>query len=409
MKIAYVLQDFPRLSETFVLREIRELQRRGHRIAVFALRDPGETCRHGNGVDAVGADLTYASSLPAAERCRAFFRYVRQRPVACGRVVLALLRDTVRHPRAFAATWRWLPVAFAFARRIESRGIPHVHAHFAGLPADIARIVDIVTDGVVTVAAHAWDIHGQSGDVLRRRLHGARAVVTCSRDGHTALAGKVTNGTPLHRIPHGLPLERFAAAPAPPDPGPPRILAVGRLVPKKGFADLVAACALLRDRDIDVRCEIVGEGPERDRLERAIATAELADAVTLSGALPQDEVASRYAAATLVVHPAVQTGVGDREGIPNVVLEAMATRRPVVATRSGGIPEVVRNGITGKLVAPRDPNALADAIASLLNDPERRTVLAQAGHRHVKAAYDIVTNVGKLDALFLAVQKNAKT
>jgi len=180
----------------------------------------------------------------------------------------------------------------------------------------------------------------------------------------------------------------------------PLLLSVGQLKEKKGFSYLIEACRFLKNRGYDFRCEIVGEGPKRAELEALITALDLDGTVVLQGALPHSEVVARYAQATLFALACVLAEDGDRDGIPNVVLEAMAMQVPVVSTRLSGIPEVVEDGLTGLLVQPGDAKTLADALARLLDAPDLRERLGRQGRKRVEERFNSRNNVGQLIELF---------
>ncbi len=180
------------------------------------------------------------------------------------------------------------------------------------------------------------------------------------------------------------------------------ILAVGRLVEKKGLNYLVEACTLLRERGIPFRCLLVGGGPLRDHLRAQIAALGLAGSVSLLGARTQEDLVDIYRQATLLALPCVVLENGDRDGIPNVLVEAMGMGLPVVSTRISGIPELVDHGRNGLLVPPRDAAALAEAMAALLADPAQRQRLQAEAHRTITSRFDLAQNAARLEALFAA-------
>ena len=402
--VAYLLKRYPRLSETFILHEILELERQGMDLRLYSLLNPAE--------EIVQADVA---------RVRAPVRYL---PAGRGAIVpflrahLSLLR---RDPR------RYLGVAVYLAQRRRSRaalkhfaragwltlelerdGVTHLHAHFAHGPASVAHFVHLLTELPYSVTAHAKDIYTSPPDLLAVKLRAARFVVTCTGYNARYLAGVVGNGAAwrIHRIYHGLDLRLFSPGDgAPPVDGPdttPLVLAVGRLVEKKGFPDLIAAVRLLVDRGYDVRLRIVGGGALRDVLRRQIIDAGLEDRATLLGPRPQEQLIALYRAATIVALPSVVTENGDRDGIPNVLVEAMRLGVPVVSTAVSGIPELVIEGETGLLVPPGDPPALAAALARLLDDTTLRGRLVAGGARHVRREFDLAANTARLKALLLS-------
>jgi glycosyltransferase involved in cell wall biosynthesis len=262
--------------------------------------------------------------------------------------------------------------------------------------------------------AHARDIYTSPPDLLVVKIRAARFVVTCT--GYNArhlaeLVGDETAGS-IHRIYHGLDLHKFSPSAEPPAqlgsaPGrvqprdTPTILAVGRLVEKKGYPYLIDACRLLIDRGYAVRLRIVGGGEMKDALRRHIAQVGLKERVELLGARPQDEVIDLYRTATVFALPCVVLENGDRDGIPNVLVEAMRLGLPVVSTAVSGIPELVVDEESGLLVPPRDVQALASALARLLDDPDLRARLAAAAAHRVTRQFDLAANAARLKTLLL--------
>jgi glycosyltransferase involved in cell wall biosynthesis len=395
--IAYLLKRYPRLSETFILHEILELERQGMALQVFSLLNPEEQLVHAE-VASVRAPVRY---LPAGVRAI--------RPILGAH--LALLRR---------APGRYLAVAVTMARglrqgsdvkdfvragwlagELERAGITHLHAHFAHNPAAVAHFVHLLTGMPYSVTAHAKDIYTSPPRLLGTRLRAARFVVTCTAYNAQHLASLVGLGAAarIHRIYHGIDLRLFTAGRDAPSPDRPTILAVGRLVEKKGFPYLIEAARLLVEQGYDFRVQIVGGGALRDSLQRQIAEAALEGSIELLEPRPQSELIALYRAATIVTLPSIVTDDGDRDGIPNVLVEAMRLGRPVVSTAVSGIPELVIDGETGLLVPPRDAAALACALGRLLDDGTLRQRLATGAMRHVLGHFDLASNIAQLKAL----------
>jgi glycosyltransferase involved in cell wall biosynthesis len=253
------------------------------------------------------------------------------------------------------------------------------------------------------MTAHAKDIFHESvrPEDLRRKLQDAAATVTISdynldylRDTY----GPAAEG--VRRIYNGLELERFPYKE--PRGRVPEIVAVGRLVEKKGFADLIEACSLLRDRGVEVRCRIFGLGEQEPDLRAAVERLGLGNRVRLPGPRPQGDLIKAVGRAAVFAAPCVVGGDGNRDGLPTVLLEAMALGTPCVSTDVTGIPEVLRDGETGLMVPQRDPAALADAIERLLADPELRVRLAGRARRLVEAEFDVRRNAALLRETFEA-------
>ncbi len=398
--VAYLLKRFPRLSETFILHEILELERQGVDLCIFSVLNPGEEMAH--------ADVASV---------RAAVRYLPVGRLGAWPFLHAHLRLLCRDPRRYLATatqalrWRNRAAAKHFVRAgwlalaLERAGVTHLHAHFAHGPAATAYFVHLLTDLPYSITAHAKDIYTSPPNLLAIKMRAARFVVTCTEYNRDYLAG-VAGGDAghIHRIYHGLDLRKFSLTGHSPDSDRsgdiPVILAVGRLVEKKGFSYLIEATRLLIDGGHDVRLRIIGGGELRDALQSQIDAAGLQERVTLLGARPQEELIGLYREATVFALPSIVLENGDRDGIPNVLVEAMRLGLPVVSTAVSGIPELVKDGETGLLVPPRDTVALSSALARLLTDADLRTRLTAQAAQHVTAAFDLAANAARLRALF---------
>ena len=254
--------------------------------------------------------------------------------------------------------------------------------HAAHRPAEGARAAAARLGVPYGFSVHARDARKVEATELADRARSAACVIACNPD----VAAELRRvGAEPTLVPHGADLSRFTVAPLPPAP-PLRLLAVGRLVEKKGFDDLVAAVAQVR-RPVQVK--VVGEGPEHGRLAAAIAATGLGRVVELAGPLTHHELPAEYAAAHAVVVPSVEDATGDRDGLPNVVVEAMASGRAVIGTRAGAIDSGVVDGETGLLVPARDPARLAAAIDALGADPAHRAALGAAGRARAERLFDL--------------------
>lgn len=393
--VGYLTKRFPRLSETFILDEILGLEAAGVPLRLFSIADPGEGLTQPD-VTRVASRVGYLHT--GTGRCATARDYLR-----FARAHATLLR---RDPR------RWLAVAghIAIARRhvstlkhflqagalaadLERVGAGHVHAAFAHGPASVAHFVHLLTGTPFSFAAHAKDLYLSSPDILARKVAASEFVLVCSTSAADALTRIVAaHWDPAVRhhtdkivlAPHGVDTTRFTPPPAtpPPVPGPLRVLAVGRLVPKKGYPVLLDALAELVSRGVSVRCRIVGGGALRGELAARATRLGLTRHVQFTGATTQQEIGEHYHWAEVFVQASVITADGDRDGIPNSVMEAMASGLAVVASSVAGIPEVVHDGQTGVLVAPGDPAALAGALHRLADEPARRAQLGAHANRY---------------------------
>ncbi len=381
--IGYVLNSFPVVSETFILNEIRAMEASGVPLVILPLSDRRDHVEH-----AAVQELTSTRIYPPAGR------WHRSLAVLSDHAALAL-----RRPRAYFHTlWRecarrsvWSSprsvrkrlrrflLAGWIAERARRAGVVHLHAHYAKEPLSVADLVRRLTDVPYSFAAHAKDLYTAPRRALTRCMRRARFAVTCHADGERYLkecAGPEHEDKVI-RVLHGVDTRIFHS------PAGQReqdlILAVGRLTPKKGFDDLIEACARLHRRGWKFKCVIVGEGRMRPVLLEAIAAAGLRHKVRLVDFVPQEELAAWYARASVVAVPSRVMDGGNRDGIPNVLVEGMSCGAAIVACRTGGIPEVVTHDVTGLVLAPGDPEALSEALARLLERPEAARRLGNAG------------------------------
>jgi glycosyltransferase involved in cell wall biosynthesis len=374
-RIAVLVKRFPRLSETFILNEFLELRRQGLPVELFAIMDPHE---HRSQPEALALvpEVTYIQTgrlwaeLPAA--LRAAWRY----PLGTLRAAWWAL---TRH--SFAAARNFV-YALVLVERLASGPPAHLYAHFLHTPAALALIAAKISGQPYSLAGHAKDIYTERPEDLRTRCERTRWVTTCTEANRAYLITEVGLAPGLvHVCRHGIDLARFTIPDRQPRPG--RIVSVGRLVPKKGFDVLIRACGDLSRRGIEFELVLLGGGDLHDELVTLANEQGIVDRVRLLGSRPQTDVIEQLAAAEVFALSPVVLPNGDRDGIPNVLLEAMAAGVPVVATSVSGIPEVVSDGVTGRLVPPGRPDLLADALAGLLSDPAARAGLAEGGRRFV--------------------------
>lgn len=398
-RVAYVLKMFPRFSETFILSEILELERQGLELRIFSLKRPNDALFHAD-VGAVRARVTYLPESPLraarsyATAHREVFGWNRRRYLRL--LAVALWRATKRRrPRAFKRVVQ----AVYIAPLLRREGITHVHAHFATSATSVACHLHELAGVSYSFTAHAKDIyrHAVESDSLERKLRAARFAVTVSDYNRRYLA-RFGGTDRLVRIYNGVDVQRFAPNGAACEQ-PPLVLAVGRLVEKKGFVDLVRACALLRRDGWAFRCRIVGKGELDAELRAVIAEHGLEGHVELAGPMPRERLLGLYPRASVVVAPCIVGSDGNRDGLPTVLVEAMALGVPVVATDVTGIPELVEDGRTGLLVPQHDPAALAAAIRRIVTARGEAEALARAGRVRVERHFDLRTNVARLRAL----------
>ncbi len=369
-----------------------ELERQGLPLHIFSLLKPG------------------GQTNEAAHQVQSTVTYIpRGFPGGTMRLLAAAAKRAVTSPRRFLrtvvasliryhhpATPRHLFLAAYLANELERAGITHMHAHYVNTPTTIAEMASSFTGIPYSLTAHAKDIYLSPRDTTVYKMRQARFVVTCTAFNQQYLNEMLNDegSVPIHCIHHGLNFRAFPAHVAPSSRKcvPPLILVVARLVEKKGLPYLLRACHILKESGYEFTCNIVGEGPLRPQLEQQILDLDLADRVTLQGAVTHERVIAMYAQATMQALPCVIGENGDRDGIPNVLVEAMYMGVPVISTPVSGIPELILHEQNGLLVPERDEAALALAMSRLLDDTILRRRLAVAGRKTVLAHFDMASN-----------------
>lgn len=388
--VGYVLKRYPRFSETFVVNEILAHERAGLKIDIFALGPVSET-HFQNSISEVRAPVTRYNNYQ--HNTETFW---------------VLVQEAFEKLPGFAAafnpaecTIHELAQAVKLAFEVQKRGINHLHAHFGTQAATVARLAAAFAGIGYTFTAHAKDIYFQYEEAVRldKKMRDAAATVTVSdynlaylREQYGSDADKavrIYNGMDLSKFPYS----EFGTRER-------HILAVGRLVPKKGFDVLLDAIALLKKQNVDMRCTLVGSGKLEKELADKIEALGIGGSITMAGPMPQQDIIRMMKAANMVVAPCVVSEDGDRDGLPTVLLEAMALGTPVISTQVAGIPELVSDGLTGLCVPERDPQALADAMKRLLDDHDLCRTLSRNGRDLIEREYDEDRNAAQLRRVF---------
>lgn len=398
MKIGYITSRFPKLTETFVLYEIVAMDRQNVPTALFPLLATRQRVVHPE-VPALRDRIRFHPflSLPILS---AVGHYARRRPRALWGALREVLRGTWGSANFFVGAIGIFPKAVRIAFEMEAAGVTHVHAHFANHPTVAALVVHRLTGIPFSFTAHGHDIHVERR-MLREKIDASSFAVMISEYNRKLVLEECPglDGRKLHVLHCGADTELFAPGKKPESAGALAIVCVGSFIEVKGHRYLIEACRILRERGMDVRCHLVGDGPGRGALEDAIARAGLTREVVLHGSLPRPSVARLMAAADTVVQPSVPTRRGSREGIPVSLMEGMACGLPAVASRISGIPELVDDGENGFLVPPRDPMALACALDRLARDPGLRLRMGRAARAKVLDGFDLSRNAARLAAL----------
>lgn len=323
-------------------------------------------------------------------------------------------RATLRSPSEGIRALGVLPASIALARELQATGVTQTHGLWAGVPATVAFWIWRHAGIPFSFAGHAWDVTGRTA-LLSHKVAASRAMIVCSEFAQTTVRNLCAPALyeKIHLVHHGLDLGRWSygleETEEPASPGGPvkhtmRIVAVGQLIPKKGFEILVEACGQLLDQGHLIECEIIGrDGGIGAGLIDQIKHRGLENVVRLTGQLSEPEVLARMKRADVLACPSVKTGTGDSDGIPNVVLEAMAVGLPVVSTDAGGLLEVVQPEVTGLVAPQRDPGALARSLASVGRDRPAALRRAEQARRHLESDFESgVTTQNLLRAIGLA-------
>ncbi|MQV21929.1 glycosyltransferase [Sinorhizobium meliloti] len=402
-KIAVVLKGYPRLSETFIAQELLGLERAGHELVLVALRRPTDRKRHPVH-DEIRAAVHYLPEYLHEEPLRVFRALVKTVPKPGFRRVLgSFLRDLARD--VSRNRFRRLGQALVLVTEWPEDAA-WLHAHFIHTPASVTDYASIITGIPWTCSAHAKDIWTSKDWELSGKLDRARWTVTCTRSGYEHLRDLSKDQTRVHLSYHGLDLDRFPAFEgehsrrdgADPD-DPVRIVSVGRAVPKKGYDVLLKALSLL-PADINWRFEHIGAGELTGGLQALAAKLGIEDRIRWHGALDQKDILGRYRGADIFALACRVAADGDRDGLPNVLVEASSQRLACISTAVSGIPELLEDGKNGLVVPPESPEPLAAALERLIRDPELRRRLGAAGERRVRSEFDHHSSVRQLVGLF---------
>lgn len=391
-------------------------------LEIFALTDPHEDLRQSRVAD-IRAQVHYLEAAGHMGRGKNLLQHLEvllSSPIRYFRSLLFVLKESYLDAGYRTATrFECFSMAVYLVwlikrqhRRSERRTI-HLHAHFAHDPALIALLAHKISGISYSFTAHARDLYQLAVPALQERSKWASAVVTCCAANQGYLAGVISSPlqAKVRLIHHGVDLEVFSPAPtrtastAPVAASePPLILSVGRLVAKKGFPILFEAYQRLKQGGVPFRATIYGDGPLCEELAELLDRYQLLDQVTLAGARVQQEIIPIYQKATLFALTPSVTGDGDRDGIPNVLVEAMACGLPVVSTAVAGIPELVIHDYNGLLFQPQDAPGIAAGLAALLGDERRRRRLGEAARRTVVDSFDLRTGARQMADLFRQVR-----
>lgn len=403
-RLAVVVKGYPRLSETFIANEIHALEERGVRILIVSLRHP--TDREVHPVhDEIGAEVLYLPEYLHDDRKRVMeaWRYWRgQATYKAARK--AWLRDLVRDPTPNRL--RRFGQALVLAHELPD-DIDRLHAHYLHTPSSVTRYCSILTGHPWTCSAHAKDIWTTPDWEKKEKLQDCQWLVTCTEFGHRHLSDLADDPKKVDLVYHGLDSSRFPRNPASrlksdgSDPNSPVIiLSVGRAVEKKGYDVLIEALSRLPS-GLHWRFTHIGGGALLGLLKHWAGQKGVTQRVNWLGPLPQDRILSYYRSADIFVLPSRVAKDGDRDGLPNVLMEAMSQQLACVSTTVSGIPELIEDGKSGLLVPPEDADALAAALTDMITNPARRRAVGQAGEATVRSDFDFNMHIDRVASRFL--------
>jgi len=386
-QLAYLFERFPAFTKTFCAREVAELYRQNYRVPVFSIRRPNDERPVNIPLDEVAIHYLPDSNspffkIPTRWAARRFTDYWQKEV------------DSRDKHRFFEAIY--------LGNRLKKAGINHLHVHFAGMAARTAWWIKKLFGIDYSFTGHANDIFVEKPDQrvpLKSLVAEARFVVSVSDYGVNYLTSRFPlAASKIYRVYNGIDLAQFT--PAEPGVQPVRIISVGRLIPKKGYGDLIEACGLLYKQGLDFRCTIIGGGPEHLPLRQLIEARSLDQMIELVGPKSQTEIVELLAQSQIFVFPARRDEAGDQDNLPTVLIEAMASGLPIVTSSLAGIPEIITDQINGILVPQRAPEALASAIRSLLLDPKKREKLGASGLSTAREKFSLAATVQELIAIF---------
>lgn len=411
-RIAVVVKGYPRLSETFIAQEILALEQRGLDLAIWSLRHPTEKAVHPMNRQ-IKAAVTYLPEYLYEEPLRVLRgKLFALRQPGFGKLMRAFWADLKRDFTANRV--RRLGQAFVMGREMPA-DIRHIHSHYLHTPASVVRYAAILTGRTWTFSAHAKDIWTTPDWEKREKLADALWGVTCTEQGARHLQALSPSHDRVRLVYHGLDLSRFPSPPADgslrdgSDPADPiRIVSVGRAVAKKGFGDLLQALAAL-PADLHWRFAHVGGGDLLKSLRAQAQKSGLGDRVAFLDAKAQPDIIALLREADIFALPSKKAASGDRDGLPNVLMEAASQKLAIVASDFAGIPEFIRDGTDGVLVPPGDWVALSNAINLLAREPERRAELANSAFERLRHNFSMDGGIDLLDERFCAILGPAAT
>jgi glycosyltransferase involved in cell wall biosynthesis len=407
--LGMILKGYPRISETFISNELRLLEKMGFDIHIYSMRAPRENFSH-DSIKQIKAKVTYLPSsmffgLPAFlwYNLRLFFR-MPKRYLSC----LKLMKSRFAlAPKKYTWVKHMLQAGYIMQKSVIDDGVnlAHLHGHFAHTPTTVTMYAAHLADIPFSFTAHAKDIYTQDPRRIADKVDLAKFVVTCTNYNKQHLVKTVSNGKPIHCVYHGINLDLFSSNGRPTKATAPyNILTVARFVPKKGLDTVLRALAKLRAEGLDFHYTLVGTGKakENQKIQTLIRELGLADVTTMTGTITHGDVIELLHKADCFTLGCREADDGDRDGIPNVVAESMATGVPVVATEVSGVPELVDHEISGLLCPSNDVDALAKVLRRMLEDQELRAIVIPNAREKVREVFDNKKLIRTLGEIYIS-------
>ena len=404
--LGMVLKGYPRISETFISNEIRLLERQGIGVHIFSMRRPRESFCHPS-VKKIRARVDYLPETIISRRLPQLLKHNGQlaaRQAASYAHALGLALRRFRRTRKSATIKHLLQAGYLVNAGLGRQRIVHLHAHFAHSPTSVAMFSSLLSGRPFSFTAHAKDIYTSDQRQLREKIEMAAFVVTCTEYNRRHLQGLGHEGrTPIYRFYHGIDLTLFDNPASRLQPSPPyRILSIARLTAKKGLPTVLKALAHLKRNGVAFDYTLIGDGDDREKILALVKALGLSGRTRWLGTLPHDVVREHYRHADLFALGCEIAANGDRDGIPNVLVESLAMGVPVVATRVSAIPEIITHEETGLLVEPGRPDQMAAAMRRELEDHDLRRKVIAAGRQRVQTAFDNVALIQELVQIYRA-------
>ncbi len=395
MRIAYLFSRYPIVSQTFCDTEMLALERMGVELELYSIYPPPTSFRHGH-ASRLKAEIHYAPPSP-------ILKLGENAAKKAGRWPDEFIAQQLKKYGPDYKPELRARNALYFADLFEARGITHFHVHFANRAAHTAVFIKAISGIPYSMSTHGQDFMVDLGnnDLLREICHEAEFVANETEFSKNLVAGLCPESAgKMLRVFNGMDLSNFPAPTASTCNPVPRIVSIGRLIEFKGFHHLISACAKLRWRELKFTCDIIGEGPWRPQLQEKIDELGLQDCVRLTGALPQEEVFTALRTCDIFALACIVDAHGASDVFPTVILEAMASAKPVVSTRLAGVPEQIVDDRSGLLVEPGDETALADALDRVIRSADHRRMFGQSARERLEREFAVEHTVLPLHALF---------